>query len=108
MSICQCLACRCVLDAVRVTGEIDAGWADFEAVGFSTLIEGLRGKRMGHRDKGDVRLFAKRKAKPKRPMTGQVANEKVRQRLADVLRFFIVPTIGIRTAAGFDDLAIVV
>lgn len=59
MSICQCLACRRILDAVRVTGEIDAGWADFEAVGFCTLIEGLRSKGMGNRDKGDVRLFAK-------------------------------------------------
>lgn len=36
---------------------------------------------------------------------GQVANEKVRQRLAVVLRFF---AIGIRTADFFDDLAIIV
>jgi hypothetical protein len=107
MSLCQYLASRSILDAVRVPGEIDAGWADFEAVCLRALVKGLRGKCTGDRDKGDVRLFAKRKTKPKRAMGCQITDEKVRQRLAIVLRFFVAATIAIRTGATFDDLAVV-
>jgi hypothetical protein len=87
-------------------------WGGYRGNGFHAAIEGLRGESVSDGDQGHVRLLAKRKAKAKRAVSGQVADEKVRQRLAIFLRFLVLDTerghlgIPLVIVAVFDDLAI--
>ena len=78
MTIRQALRCHRILDTVRMARKVRAIRTDFETVRFRTTIEGLRGKRMGHGDQGHVRLLAESEPQAKRPVRGEVADEKVR------------------------------
>lgn len=96
MAIRQHLRRRRVLDAVRVGGAVIAGRADFEVMGCTaTPVVGLHGERMNHGDQRHVRLLAKGEAQAKGAMRGQVANERVRQRLARI------PSLFFRLLLGF-------
>ena len=80
----------------------------------AAAIEGLRGQRMGDGDQSHVRLLAKGEAQAKGAMGGQVADQRVRQRLAIILGFLVlglqrgdmVPVLVM--LAVLDDLAIAV